>query len=125
MAAAVTSAAPVTFVSNTRRHVSASVSTSRANGPMPGVYTSASMPPRSAAAFPMADATDASSVTSHSMRERARPGLGRGRLEPLTPAGEQRHLRTALAEADPDAATEPARRSNTTTALTDTTPSPD
>src|SRR5262249_58339742 len=44
-AAVVTSAAPVTFVSNTRRQVSTSVSTRRASGPIAGVYTSASMPP--------------------------------------------------------------------------------
>ncbi len=37
MAAAVMRAAPVTFVSNTRRHVSASVSTRRDSGPMAGV----------------------------------------------------------------------------------------
>ena len=37
MAAAVMRAAPVTFVSNARRQVSASVSTRRASGPMAGV----------------------------------------------------------------------------------------
>jgi hypothetical protein len=36
IAARVTSAAPVTFVSNTARHTAASVSTSRSKGPMPG-----------------------------------------------------------------------------------------
>ena len=34
---AVTSAAPMTLVSKMRRHVSASVSTKRTSGPMPGV----------------------------------------------------------------------------------------
>ena len=37
IAALVTSAAPMTLVSNTRRQVAASVSARRTNGPIPGV----------------------------------------------------------------------------------------
>ena len=46
---------------------------SAASGPIAGVYTRASMPPRSAAALPMADETDEGSVTSHSMASAPAP----------------------------------------------------
>ena len=70
------------------------------------------MPPRPAAASSMAARHEASSVTSHSMTRRARPGLLGGVVQPLAAPGQQGDLVAALGEADPDAAPEPARRTH-------------
>src|SRR3954469_21300783 len=59
-AALVISAAPVTLVSSVRRQVSASMSARCDNGPIPGAYTSASIPPRPAAASSIAARQEAS-----------------------------------------------------------------
>jgi hypothetical protein len=53
-AAAVASAAPTTLVSKARRQVAASTLSTAASGPIPGAYTSASMPPSFVAACSIA-----------------------------------------------------------------------
>ena len=110
IAALVTSAAPVTFVSNVRRHVAASVSASRANGPIPGAYTRASIPPSPAAASAIADRHDVSSVTSHSIASVEGPASFAASSRLFASPREQRDVRAPLGEADSDAAPEPARR---------------
>ena len=57
-AAAVTIDAPITLVSSDWRHVSTSMSSTRASAPMPVEYTSASMPPSFAAASSIASWAD-------------------------------------------------------------------
>src|SRR5438270_410810 len=52
MDAAVIRAAPMTLVSNARRHVCTSTSVRRARGPIPVAYTRPSIPPSPVAASP-------------------------------------------------------------------------
>src|SRR5436305_442146 len=67
MDAAVIRAAPMTLVSNARRHVCTSTSVRRARGPIPVAYTRPSMPPSPVAASSIAAWPDEGSVTSQAM----------------------------------------------------------
>ena len=93
MAALVTIAAPMTFVSNAARQVAASVSTSRASGPMPGRVDERVDATEPCGGF--RDRGAARRLVGDVALDHERPGAGllRRVLEPGAATGEQRDLR--------------------------------